>query len=99
MFNVAAYETKGIVLWGVPAKSPDLNRVEMFWSWLRKKLRSMDLEDLRKKRRPLGRAACAARVKRVLKTEKAQSVARNVAGRFSKACKQVVGRQGAAADN
>ena len=43
-------------------KSPDLNPVEMFWGWLRKKLRSMDLEDLRKKRRPLGKTAYTARV-------------------------------------
>ena len=45
-------------------KSPDLNPVEMFWGWLRKKLRSMDLEDLRKKRRPLGKTAYTARVNR-----------------------------------
>ena len=44
-------------------------------------------------------AACAARVKGVLKSAKAQTVAKNVAGRFRKACKQVVDRKGAAADN
>ena len=40
-----------------------------------------------------------AMVKQVLKTQKAQTVAKNVAGRFRKACKQVVDRGGAAADN
>ena len=35
----------------------------------------------------------------VLKSAKAQTVAKNVAGRFLKACKQVVDRKGAAADN
>ena len=59
----------------------------------------MDLDDLRKKRRPLGKVACTARVKQVLKTKKAQTVAKNVAGRFRKACKQVVERGGAAADS
>lgn len=59
----------------------------------------MGLGDLRKKRRPLGKTAHAARVKQVLKTEEAQTVAKNVAGRFRKACKQVVDRGGAAADN
>ena len=97
--SMDAYKAKDIVLWDVPAKSPDLNPVEMFWSWLRRKLRSMDLDDLRKKRRPLGKTARAARVKQVLKTRKAQTVAKNVAGRFRKACKQVVDRGGAAADN
>ena len=94
-----AYRAKGIGLWSVPPKSPDLNPVEMFWGWLRKKRRPMDLEDLRKKRQPLGKTAYAARVKGVLKSAKAQTVAKNVAGRFRKACKQVVDRKGAAADN
>ena len=76
-----------------------MNPVEMFWGWLRKKLRSMDLEDLRKKRRPLGKTTYIARVKRVLKSAKAQAVAQNAAGRFRKACKQVADRNGAAADN
>ena len=97
--SMDAYKAKNIVLWDVPAKSPDLNPVEMFWSWLRRKLRLMDLDDLRKKRRPLGKTAYTARVMQVLKTKKAQTVAKNVAGRFRKACKQVVERGGAAADN
>ena len=29
--SLAAYRSKKIVLWAVPAKSPDLNPVEMFW--------------------------------------------------------------------
>ena len=44
-----AYASQGIRLWGVPPKSPDLNPVELFWSWVRRKLRDMDLLDLRKK--------------------------------------------------
>jgi hypothetical protein len=94
-----AYRAKKITLWGVPPKSPDLNPVEMFWGWLRKKLRLMDLADLGSKRRPLGKLAYTMRAKRVIKTQKAQSVAKNIAGRFRKACEQVVKRRGAAADN
>ena len=97
--SMEAYRAKGIALWSVPPKSPDLNPVEMFWGWLRKKLRSMDLEDLRNKRRPLGKTAYTARVKGVLKSAKAQTVAKNVTGSFRKSCKQVVDRNGAAADN
>ena len=61
--SMEAYRTRSIALWSVPPKSPDLNPVEMFWGWLRKKRRPMDLEDLRKKRQPLGKTAYAARVK------------------------------------
>ena len=97
--SMAAYSPRSTNLCSVPPKSPDLNPVEMFWGWLREKLRSMDLEDLRKKRRLLDKTAYVARVKGVLKSAKAQTVAKNVAGRLRKSCKQVVDRNGAAADN
>ena len=97
--SMAADRTKKISLWTVPPKSPDLNPVEMFWGWLRRKLRLMDLEDLRKKRRPLGRTAYTARIKGVLKSQKAQTVAKNFARRLRQACKQVDERRGPAADN
>ena len=32
--SMSAYRSKRIQLWVVPPKSPDLNPVEMFWSWL-----------------------------------------------------------------
>ena len=86
-------------LWNLPAKSPDLNPVEMFWSWLRRKLRAMDLADLRKKRRPLGKTAYTVRVKSVMRTQRAQPVAKGFAKAFRKACRQVVSRKGAVADN
>ena len=97
--SMAAYRSKHITLWDVPAKSPDLNPVEMFWAWLRKKLRIMDLADLRKKRRPLGKSAYTQRVKSVIRTQKAQTVAKNCVRRFRKACQQVVDRKGAASDS
>ena len=97
--SMAAYRAKSISLWDVPAKSPDLNPVEMFWGWLRKQLLVMDLADLRKKRPPLGRAAYTMRVKGFIETQKAQAVAKNFAKRFRTACKQAVRRRGAAADN
>ena len=28
-----AYASRNIHLWGVPPRSPDLNPIEMFWSW------------------------------------------------------------------
>ena len=95
----AAYVAKKISLWVNPAKSPDLNPVEMFWGWLRSKLRLMDLTDMRQKRRTLGKTAYTARVKAVMKSQKAQAVSKSFTKRFRTACKQVVDRRGAAADN
>ena len=88
--SMAAYSTRKISLWDVPPKSPDLNPIEMFWGWLRRKLRLMDLADLRQKRRPLGKTAYTMRAKGVMKSQKAKAVARNFARRMRKACKQVV---------
>ena len=62
-----AYRFKNITWWDVPAKSPDLNPVEMFWAWLRKKLRLMDLADLHKKRRPLGKPASSKGDRKLLR--------------------------------
>ena len=63
------------------------------------KLRLMDLADLRQTRRSLGKTAYNMRVKGVIKSQKAQTVAGNFARRLRKACKQVKDRGGAAADN
>ena len=87
--SMAAYGPRKIKLWDVPAKSPDLNPVEMFWSWLRRKLRLMDLADLRNKRQILGKTAYTMRVKKVMKSQKAQTVAKNYAKRFRKTCQRV----------
>ena len=96
---MSAYRPKRIQLWVVPPKSPDLNPVEMFWSWLRRKLRMMDLADLRAKRRPLGKTAYVQRVKGVIRSQKAQQAAKKFAARFRTTCTQVFDRGGAAAEN
>ena len=92
----AAHEKSGVKLWKIPAKSPDLNPVERFWSWLRKKMRAMDLADAVKKKRALTKAQYVARAKRVLASKKAQSVAGACAKGFRKVCKEVVAKKGAA---
>ena len=47
----------------VHPRSPDLNPVEMYWAWLRKKLRKMDLDDLLAKRPAIQRAGLKTRVR------------------------------------
>ena len=59
----------------------------------------MDLGDLRKKPAPLDKAAYTARVKSIMRSQKAQAVAKKYAAKFRKTCQQVVARKGAAADN
>ena len=82
-------------LWDLPARSPDLNPVELVWAWLRKKLRAMDLADAVAKRPVLGKTAYVARVRRVLKTKKAQLVAASCAKGLKKVCREVVRKKGA----
>jgi len=48
--SAAAHKEALVKFWGIPARPPDLNPVERFWSWLRRKLTRMDLDDLKKKR-------------------------------------------------
>ena len=91
----AAHRRAKVTLWGVPPKSPDLNPVEKFWSWLRRRLRSLDLEDLRQKRRPLAKTAYVARVRSVCRSAKAQTVAGNCAKSLRKTCLQVIEKRGA----
>ena len=92
---LAAYERHNIALWSVPAKSPDLNPVEMFWGWVRRKLRIMDLQDLKKKRKPLSKMAYKLRVQTVFKSKKAQDVAKAIARKFRETCREVSLRDGA----
>jgi len=95
----AAYTQHGVRLWDVPPKSPDLNPVEMFWGWTRKKLRNMDLQDLKLKRPALSKMAYKLRVQSVFKSKRAQNVASAFAKKFRSTCSQVSKRNGAAADN
>ena len=64
-----------------------------------KKLRKMDLADLREKRALASKAEYIRRIKSVIQTNKAQTVAKASANKLRFTCKQVVKRQGAAADN
>ena len=90
------YAKVGLKMWHCPPRSPDLNPVELFWAWLRRKLRALDLKDAIADRPVLGKMAYTQRVRRVLKTKKAQTTAKNIALRLKKACRLVVKSGGAA---
>ena len=91
----AAYGAKGIKLWKIPPRSPDLNPIEKFWSWLRKDLRRRDFQDWVKKRPPLGRTAYRARLRQVLRAKRTQEVAARYAGNLVAVCKLVQKKKGA----
>ena len=90
------YSKNHIKLLHIPAKSPDLNPIESFWGWVRARLRLRDLEDLKQGRAALGKTACKIRVKKFLKSKKAQDVAKAKFNAFKKVCQEVVRKKGAA---
>ena len=93
--SLEAYKAKGLKMEFVPPRSPDLNPIERFWSWLRRALRKRDLEDLMQKRPLLGRTAFKARVRAIIRSQKAREVAKNYVRGFRKVCQTVSKKKGA----
>ena len=94
-----AYAARPVKMWHIPPRSPDLNPVERYWGWLRRQLRHKDLIDLQKKRPAIGKTAYLLRVRRFLKTAKAQEMAKKFASAaaFKRICKEVENKKGGAA--
>ena len=80
----------------MPSKSPDLNPVEKMWGWARKKLRRMDLADLKARRPVLATIAYRERIRRLLQSADAKRVAKSFFRRLNSAAKKVVKANGAA---
>ena len=94
----AAYAAEGLSLVrAMPPKSPDLNPIERYWAWLRRKLRLMDLQDLHLRRPRLGKTAYKARIRAVCKSAKSHQVAAACFKGLRKVCREVVRKKGAAA--
>ena len=92
----AAHAKARVELWHIPPRSPDLNPVEKFWAWLRRRLRAMDLADLKAKRRPVQKTASKARVRRLVATDRARAVAKNLVLGLRNVCEEVQRKRGAA---
>ena len=92
-----AHTARAVSLWQVPAKSPDLNPVEKYWSWLRRRLRALDFADLRAKRAAMTKPKFRQRVKRLITTRASDRVAARCLASFRKTCLEVVKKKGAAA--
>lgn len=91
-----AHRRAKVSLWAIPPRSPDLNPVEKFWSWLRKELLKRDLADVARRRPALSKVEYVARVRQVCRTQRAKRVAGNCARGLKKVCLEVKRRQGAA---
>ena len=91
-----AYRMRGGELVKLRAKSPDLNLVEKMWGWIRKRLRRMGLADLAAKRAVLGRTAYRERIRRLCRSEAAQTVAKNFFNGLANVKKPVLDANGAA---
>ena len=92
----SAHKGAKVKLWGIPAKSPDLNPVEQFWSWLRNRLRAMDLCDAMAKRPVLGKTAFKARSRKLYQPKKAQETAADAAKSLKETCPLVLKNSDAA---
>ena len=89
------YAKKRVRLMHIPPRSPDLDPIESFWGWLRGELRRRDLKDLRLQKPALNKIQYKQRVKEVLRTVKAQNVAKAKFRNLKKVCKEVVKKKGA----
>ena len=90
------YKRHNIVLMHIPPRSPDLNPIERFWAWVRQQLRHKDLDDLKKGRPALGKAAYRLRVRQLLRTKAAQQVAKSKFLVHKKICQEIINKKGAA---
>ena len=90
------YRQNAVILEYIPSKSPDLNPVEKFWSWLRSELGKKDLDDLKKKRPVPNKQAYKRRVIQLCGTQAAKEKARNIFLGLPGVCQKVFKKKGAA---
>ena len=93
----AAHKNAKVSLWHVPPRSPDLNPVEQYWSWLRRRLRQLDLKDVVAKRPGRTKQQYVQRVKQVMKSAKSKLVSKNIMMSYRKTCQRIHDLGGAAA--
>jgi len=91
-----AHAKAKVRLWAIPPRSPDLNPVERFWSYLRRRLRAMELKDFLAEKPVLTKAQYKVRIRNLVKTKKAQTVAASCAGGLRKVCQIVIRKKCAA---
>ena len=71
-------------------------RLKALGGWLPKRLRQLDMLDLQKRRPPLSKVAYTAKVISVLRSKKAQDVAKAKFNALRNVCREVERKRGAA---
>ena len=89
------YQDCKVVVWKIPAKSPDLNPIERFWSWLRQELHTFDMADLKAGRPVAPNVAYLQCLRNILRSARSQAHAVACAKSLRKVCKEVVLKKGA----
>ena len=92
----AAHRRAAVELWKMPPRSPDLNPIEKYWSWLRRRIHKQDLQDLRQGKPVPGRMAYIARIRAINRSVQAQAVAARCAQGFRKVCRLIDQNKGIA---
>ena len=92
----AAHAKAGVRLWHIPPRSPDLNPAERMWAWMRRKLRDMDLADLKNGRKGVTKGGLKGRVRALFRTSAANAIAGKYARGLRQVCREVIRRRGAA---
>ena len=95
--STAYCRKKNIKMLHLPRRSPDLNPIERYWSWVRRALRTRDLKDLRNGAAALGKTAYKRRLQNLLKSKRAQTVAKATWRTLKSVSKEVVCKKGAMA--
>ena len=90
------YAKTSVHLWHIPPRSPDLNPVERYWAYLRKRLRAMDLKDMADKRAPVGRSELKRRVQTVVKSKTSMVICKRMLRSLLQTARLVIKKKGAA---
>ena len=90
------YRSNGVFLTHVAKRSPDLNRAEKYWAWLRKKLGAKDVADLKARRSVPCKSAYRRRVQRLTETQESKNVAKNLIVGLRRVCRRILKTGGAA---
>ena len=92
----AAHARASVRLWHIPPRSPDLNPAERMWSWMRRKLRAMDMADLRAGKAVVKKSALKTRIRGLCRTRAAHVAAGRCVSGLRTVCREVIRRRGAA---
>ena len=73
-----------------------MNPAERMWAWARRKLRDLDLADLKNGRKAVKKSGLKARIRALFRTQAAKVAAGKYVRGLRQVCREVIRRRGAA---